>query len=111
MREYAFLQSRRLKAAGCRWRGCWPRSDIDRDCAQAARGGPRWQWQKDARGYDSAELRLWLKRRGTAAVISNRANRKQPLSFDRNACKQRHRYDRLARNFLASICQMAAIIW
>jgi len=80
------------------------------------------------KAYDSAELRHWLKRRGTRAVIPNRANRKQPFSFDRNAYKQRHRienafcrlkdfrriatrYDRLARNFLASICLVAAVVW
>jgi putative transposase len=80
------------------------------------------------RAYDSAHLRLWLKRRGTKPVIPNKSNRKQPFSFDRNSYKQRHRienafcrlkdfrriatrYDRLARNFLASICLVAAIIW
>ena len=80
------------------------------------------------KAYDSADLRHWLKRRGTRAVIPNRANRKQPFGFDRNAYKQRHRienafcrlkdfrriatrYDRLARNFLASICLAAAIVW
>jgi len=80
------------------------------------------------RAYDSADLRLWLKRRGTKPVIPNKSNRKQPFSFDRNSYKQRHRienafcrlkdfrriatrYDRLARNFLASICLVAAIVW
>ena len=80
------------------------------------------------KAYDSAKLRHWLKGRGTGAVIPNRSNRKQPFSFDRIAYKQRHRienafcrlkdfrriatrYDRLARNFLASICLVAAIVW
>ena len=78
--------------------------------------------------YDSAELRQWLKRRGTKPVVPNRSNRKQPFSFDRKSYKQRHcienafgrlkdfrriftRYDRLARNFLASVCLAAAIVW
>jgi transposase len=78
--------------------------------------------------YDSAELRRWLKGRGTKAVVPNRSNRKQPFSFDRRSYKQRQRienafcrlkdfrriatrYDRLARNFLASVCLVAAIVW
>jgi len=80
------------------------------------------------KAYDSAELRRWLKLRGSKVVIPNKANRKQPFSFDRASCKKRHRietafcrlkdfrriatrYDRLARNFLASVCLVAAIVW
>ena len=80
------------------------------------------------KAYDSAELRQWLKGRGTKAVVPNRSNRKQPFSFDKKSYKQRHRienafcrlkdfrriatrYDRLARNFLASVCLVAAIVW
>ncbi|HMA57468.1 MAG TPA: IS5 family transposase [Pseudolabrys sp.] len=80
------------------------------------------------KAYDSAELRQWLKRRGTKPVVPNRSSRKQPFSFDRKSYKQRHRienafgrlkdfrriftrYDRLARNFLASVCLAAAIVW
>jgi transposase len=80
------------------------------------------------RAYDSAELRQWLDERGTKLVIPNKSNRKQPFSFDRKSYKQRHRiendfcrlkdfrriatrYDRLARNFLASICLVAVIVW
>jgi transposase len=80
------------------------------------------------KAYDSAELRQWLKERGTKPVVPNRSNRKQPFSFDRKSYKQRHRienafgrlkdfrriftrYDRLARNFLASVCIAAAIVW
>jgi transposase len=80
------------------------------------------------KAYDSAELRQWLKDRGTKPVIPNRSNRKQPFSFDKKSYKQRHRienafgrlkdfrriatrYDRLARNFLASVCLVAAIVW
>ena len=80
------------------------------------------------KAYDSEELRLWLNQRGTKAVVPNRSNRKQPFSFDKKSYKQRHRienafcrlkdfrriatrYDRLARNFLASVCLVAAIVW
>jgi transposase len=80
------------------------------------------------KAYDSAELRQWLEDRGTKAVVPNRSNRKQPFSFDKKSYKQRHRienafcrlkdfrriatrYDRLARNFLASVCLVAAIVW
>lgn len=80
------------------------------------------------KAYDSAELRQWLEQRGTKPVVPNRSNRKQPFSFDKKSYKQRHRienafgrlkdfrriftrYDRLARNFLASVCLAAAIVW
>jgi transposase len=80
------------------------------------------------RAYDSAELRNWLKNRGTTDVVPNKINRKQPFAFDRKSYKQRHRienafcrlkdfrriatrYDRLARNFLAAVCLVAAIVW
>jgi len=80
------------------------------------------------KAYDSAELRLWLDGRGTTPVIPNKRNRKQPFRFDKRTYKWRHRienafcrlkdfrriatrYDRLARNYLASICLVAAIVW
>lgn len=80
------------------------------------------------KAYDSAELRTWLAGRGTKAVIPNRCNRKQPFSFSKKSYKQRHRiensfgrlkdfrriftrYDRLARNFLASVLLAAAVVW
>jgi transposase len=80
------------------------------------------------RAYDSAELRQWLEKRGTTPVIPNKSNRKQPFSFNRQAYKSRHRienafcrlkdfrriatrYDRLARNYLAAVCLIAAIVW
>src|SRR5665213_1379774 len=80
------------------------------------------------KAYDSEELRQWLNERGTKAVVPNRSNRKQPFRFDKKSYKQRHRienafcrlkdfrriatrYDRLARNFLASVCLVAAIVW
>ena len=80
------------------------------------------------KAYDSAELRLWLEDRGTKPVIPNRSNRKQPFSFNKRRYKERRRienafsrlkdfrriatrYDRLARNFLASVCLAAALVW
>jgi transposase len=80
------------------------------------------------KAYDSAELRLWLEDRGTKPVIPNRSNRKQPFSFNKRFYKERRRienafsrlkdfrriatrYDRLARNFLASVCLAAALVW
>jgi transposase len=101
------------------------------DCPPAQRLIRRTRTAKKLLGdtaYDSAELRQWLKERGTKAVIPNRSNRKQSFRFDKKSYKQRHlienafcrlkdfrriatRYDRLARNFLASICLVAAIVW
>ena len=69
-----------------------------------------------------------LKERGAKPVIPNRSNRNQPFNFNKKAYKQRHRienafcrlkdfrhiatrYDKLARNFLASVCLVAAIVW
>jgi putative transposase len=60
--------------------------------------------------------------------VPNRSCRTQPFSFSKKAYKLRHRienafcrlkdfrriftrYDRLARNFLASVCLAAAIVW
>ena len=101
------------------------------DCPPAQRLIRRTKAAKKLLGdkaYDSAELRQWLNDRGTKPVIPNKSNRKQPFSFDKNSYKQRHRienafcrlkdfrriatrYDRLARNFLASVCLVAAIVW
>ena len=101
------------------------------DCPPAQRLIRRTKRAKKLLGdkaYDSEELRLWLNDRGTKAVVPNRSNRKQPFRFDKTSYKQRHRienafcrlkdfrriatrYDRLARNFLASIYLVAAIVW
>jgi transposase len=80
------------------------------------------------KAYDSAELRNELHERGTKPVIPNRSNRKQPFSFNKRLYKLRWRvehafsrlkdfrriatrYDRLARNYLASVCLAAALVW
>ncbi|MGH7555429.1 MAG: IS5 family transposase [Longimicrobiales bacterium] len=101
------------------------------DCPPAQRLIRRTKAAKKLLGdkaYDSAELRQWLDDRGTKPVIPNKSNRKQPFRFDKKSYKQRHRienafcrlkdfrriatrYDRLARNFLASVCLVAAIVW
>jgi transposase len=75
------------------------------------------------KAYDSAELRDELDERGTKPVIPNRCNRKQPFSFSKRLYKLRWRiesafnfrriatrYDRLARNYLASVCLAAALV-
>ena len=80
------------------------------------------------KAYDSAELREGLDERGTKPVIPNRSNRKQPFRFSKRRYKLRWRieaafnrlkdfrriatrYDRLARNYLASVCLIAALVW
>ena len=80
------------------------------------------------KAYDSAELRDELHERGTKPVIPNRSNRKQPFRFSKRLYKLRWRiesafnrlkdfrriatrYDRLARNYLASVCLAAALAW
>ena len=80
------------------------------------------------RAYDGDDLREDLSERGTKPVIPNKSNRKQPFSFNRRLYKLRWRiesafnrlkdfrriatrYDRLARNFLASVCLAAALVW
>ena len=101
------------------------------DCPVAEQLIRRMKPSKHMRGdkaYDSAELREELDERGTKPVIPNRSNRKQPFSFSRRLYKLRWRiesafnrlkdfrriatrYDRLARNYLASVCLAAALVW
>ena len=80
------------------------------------------------KAYDSAELREELDQLGTKPIIPNRSNRKQPFSFSKRLYKLRWRiesafnrlkdfrriatrYDKLARNYLASVCLVAALVW
>ena len=66
--------------------------------------------------------------RNRKPVIPNRSNRKQPFSFSKRLYKlrwciesafnrlkdfmlNRHAFDRLARNYLASVCHVAALVW
>ena len=69
-----------------------------------------------------------MARRGTKAVIPNKCNRILPFSFNKTVYRSRNkverafnrlkdfrriftRYDRLARNFMASICIVATLVW
>jgi transposase len=69
-----------------------------------------------------------LQDRGTKPVIPNRSNRKLPFRFSKRFYRERHRienafsrlkdfrriatrYDKLARNYLASVCLAAALVW
>ena len=87
-----------------------------------------WKRIIDDKAYDSAELRAQLDERGTNPIIPNRCNRKQPFTFSKRLYKLRWRiesafnrlkdfrriatrYDRLARNYLASVCLAAALVW
>ena len=77
------------------------------------------------KAYDSAELREDLHERGTKPVIPNRSNRKQPFRFSKRLYKLRWRIEaafnrlkdfrriatRLARNYLASVCLAATLVW
>jgi transposase len=80
------------------------------------------------KAYDSTELRDELGERGINPVIPNRSNRKQLFSFNKRLYKLRWRvenafnrlkdfrriatrYDKLARNYLASVCLAAALVW
>jgi transposase len=80
------------------------------------------------KAYDSAELRGELDELGCKPVIPNKCNRKQPFSFNKRIYKLRWRienafnrlkdfrriatrYDRLARNYLASVCLAATLVW
>ena len=77
------------------------------------------------RGYDANHLRDLLAARGTAAVIPSTSSRRAPIPYDVEAYKARNlvermwcrlkdwrrvatRYDKLARNFLAT-AHLAAV--
>jgi transposase len=78
------------------------------------------------KAYDSADLQM--SGHGTKPLTSNRCNRKQPFSFSKRLYRLRWRieaafkelkdfrriatrYDRLGRNYLASVCFAAALGW
>ena len=80
------------------------------------------------KGYDSKALREWLHERGTEPVIPPRKNRKIQYDYNRIIYKQRNvvermfcrfkdlrriatRFDRNIKNFMATICIAAAVIW
>jgi transposase len=85
-------------------------------------------WLIGDKGYDADHLRALLKSRKTIAVIPNKANRKHLFPFDAERYKWRNviertncrikdfraiatRYDKLARNFLAGLCLVTAMIY
>jgi len=85
-------------------------------------------WLIGDKGYDADHLRALLESRGTIAVIPNKTNRKRLFPFDAERYKWRNviertncrikdfraiatRYDKLARNFLAGLCLVTALIY
>ena len=85
-------------------------------------------WLIGDKGYDANHLRALLDRRGTIAVIPNKSNRKRLFPFDparykwrnvieRTNCRLKDfraiatRYDKLARNFLAGLCLVTALLY
>ena len=79
------------------------------------------------KAFDADDLRAYLAAQGTVAVISPMPNRLDPPPFDAAAYRQRNlierafcrlkdwraiatRYDKTARNFLAGLCLVAAVI-
>jgi len=85
-------------------------------------------WLIGDKAYDADHLRVLLQSRGTIAVIPNKANRKRLFPFDAERYKWRNviertncrlkdfraiatRYDKLARNFLAGLCLVTALIY
>lgn len=80
------------------------------------------------RGYDANHLRALLAARGTEAVIPSTTSRRAPIPYDVEADKARNlvermwcrlkdwrrlatRYDKLARNFLATAMLAAVFIY
>lgn len=78
--------------------------------------------------YDSDDLRAWLKKRKTEAVIPNKKNRKKPYPFKKRRYCQRNKiehmfcrlkdsrhiathYDKSAKTFLNAICLLALYWW
>jgi transposase len=85
-------------------------------------------WLIGDKGYDADHLRELLHSRGTIAVIPNKSNRKRRFPFDperytwrnvieRTNCRLKDfraiatRYDKLARNFLAGLCLVSALLY
>ena len=80
------------------------------------------------KAYDTNRLRSLLRERGIKAVIPSIARRKPLIPYNRAAYRQRNliermfarlkdyrriatRYDKLARNFLASVVLAATMTW
>jgi transposase len=80
------------------------------------------------KAYDTNRLRALLADAGTKAVIPSIARRKSPITYDRKVYRARNliermfarlkdfrrvatRYDKLAKNFLASVLIAATLLW
>ncbi len=80
------------------------------------------------RGYDADWLREALAKRGAAACIPSKNNRKIPILHDKAVYRRRHRienmfgrlkdwrrihtrYDRCAHTFMSAICIAAAVVF
>ena len=89
---------------------------------------PRAKELLNDKGYDADWFRTALAKRGIAACIPSRANRKEPVEHDRKLYRQRHkienmfgrlkdwrrihtRYDRCAHTFFSAICIAASFIF
>jgi len=93
-------------------------NDVTMASALIAAAGPFTRLIAD-KGYDSNAVRELVASRGAEAVIPSTASRRQPIPYDRQAYRARNlverlwcrlkdwrriatRYDKLARNYLAS---------
>jgi transposase len=80
------------------------------------------------KGYETDAFRSFLKEHGIETVIPNKSNRKKCIRHDKKVYKSRNviercfcrlkdwrriatRYDKLARNFLASLCFVAMLAY
>ena len=89
---------------------------------------PRAKAMLGDKGYDAGWFRDALAKRGIAACIPSKANRKVAIDYDRTLYRQRHkienmfgrlkdwrrihtRYDRCAHTFFSAICIAATVIF
>jgi transposase len=102
-------------------------NDIALAPALLAAAGPIQRLIAD-KAYDANSLRKLLADQGAKAVIPSTTSRSQPIPYNRKLYRQRNliermfarlkdyrriatRYDKLARNFLASAMIVASAIW
>ena len=102
-------------------------SDVKAAPALLERAG-RMRYLLADKGYNADRLRRSIRDVGALPVIPGRRNRKHTICYDKQRYRTRHlienafcrlkdfrriatRYDRLARNFHASVCLVAAIVW
>ena len=79
------------------------------------------------RGYDATWFRIALLNRGITLCIPSKKNRNQPVSYDKNLYKQKHKteiirstqglaqdchaYDRCAHTFFSALCLACTVIF